>query len=131
MTKEGEEQEKDKLRRGKAQVEERRKLIEVRKSSSDRLFMLERNLSLAGSLTELRTYAQELLSAKVKRQVRSNGNLYLPLKNNCAGFPAHKGAEISTVKITIAPLNVGSTEPPAFIEDTFHIPRRQKRVSGI
>ena len=80
MMKEGEEQEKDKLRRGKAQVEEQRKLTEMRISSSGKLFMLERNLSLAGSLTELRTYTQELLSAKVKRQVRSNGNLYLPLK---------------------------------------------------
>ena len=80
MTKEREEQEKDKLRRRKAQVEERRKLTEMRKSSSDRLFILERNLSLARSLTELRIYAKEFLSAKVKRQVRSNGNLYLPLK---------------------------------------------------
>jgi len=28
-------------------------------------------------------------------------------------------------------LNVGSTKLPAFIEDTLHIPRRQKCVSGI
>ena len=28
-------------------------------------------------------------------------------------------------------MNVGSTELPAFIEDTLHIPRHQKRVSGI
>ena len=63
MTKEREEQEKDKLRRRKAQVEERRKLTEMRKSSLDRLFILERNLSLAESLTELRIYAQEFLSA--------------------------------------------------------------------
>ena len=75
MTKEEEEQEKDKLRRGKTQVKERRKLTEMRKSSSDRLFMLERDLSLAGSLTELRICAQELLSAKVKRQISSNGYL--------------------------------------------------------
>ena len=54
-----------------------------------------------------------------------------PIKNNCASFPAYKGEEISTVEITIAPLNVGSMEPPAFIEDTLHIPRRQKRVLGI
>ena len=47
------------------------------------------------------------------------------------GFPAHKGEKISTVEIVIAPLNVGSTKPPAFIEDTLHIPRRKKRVSGI
>ena len=56
MTKEGEEQEKDKLRREKTQVGEKRKLTEMRKSSSDRLFMLEKDLSLAGSLTELRIY---------------------------------------------------------------------------
>ena len=67
MTKEREEQEKDKLRRGKTQIEERRKLTEIRKSSLDRLFMLERDLSLARSLTELRICVQELLSAKVKR----------------------------------------------------------------
>ena len=90
MTKEGEEQEKDKLRRGKAQVEEQRKLTEMRISSSGRLFMLERNLSLAGSLIELRTYAQELLSVKVKRQVRSNENLYLPLKITVRIFPPIK-----------------------------------------
>ena len=90
MTKEREEQEKDKLRRRKAQVEERRKFTEMRKSSSDRLFILERNLSLAGSLAELRIYAQEFLSAKVKRQVRSNGNLYLPLKITVRIFPPIK-----------------------------------------
>ena len=86
MTKERGEQEKDKLRRRKAQVEERRKFTEMRKSSSDRLFILERNLSLA----ELRIYAQEFLSAKVKRQVRSNGNLYLPLKITVRVFPPIK-----------------------------------------
>lgn len=67
MTKKGGEQEKDKLRKEKTQVGERRKVTEMRKSSSDRLFMLERNLSLVGSLTELRICVQELLSAKVKR----------------------------------------------------------------
>ena len=77
MTKEGEEQEKKKLRREKTRVGERRKLTEMRKSSSDRFFMLERDLSLAGGMTELRICAQELLSAKVKRQIDSNGYLYL------------------------------------------------------
>ena len=42
-----EEQEKKKLRREKMRVGERRKLTEIRKSSSDKLFMLERDLSLA------------------------------------------------------------------------------------
>ena len=41
MTKEGEEQEKKKLRKEKMRVGERRKLTEMRKSSSDRLFMLK------------------------------------------------------------------------------------------
>ena len=90
MMKEGEEQEKDKPRRGKAQVEGQRKLTEMRKSSSNRLFMLERNLSLAGSLTELGIYMQEFLSAKIKRQVHSNGNLYLPLKITAWVFPPIK-----------------------------------------
>ena len=80
MTKEGEEQEKKKLRREKTQGGERIKLTEVRKSSSDRLFMLEKDLSLAGSLTKPRICVQELLSAKVKRQVHSNGYLYPQLK---------------------------------------------------
>ena len=48
MTKEGEEQEKKKLRREKTRVGERRKLTEMRRSSSNRLFMLERDLSLVG-----------------------------------------------------------------------------------
>ena len=52
----------------------------MRKNSSDRLFMLERDLSVARSLTELRICAQELLSAKVKRKIGSNGYLYLQLK---------------------------------------------------
>ena len=52
----------------------------MRKSSLDRLFMLERDVSLVGDLIELRICAQELLSVKVKRQIGSNGYLYLQLK---------------------------------------------------
>ena len=52
----------------------------MRKISSDRLFMMKRDMSLAEDLTELRIYAQELLSVKVKRQIGSNGYLYLRLK---------------------------------------------------
>ena len=62
----------------------------MRKSSSDRLFMLERDLSLAKSLTELRICAPELLSAKVKRQISSNEYLYLPLKVTVQIFPPIK-----------------------------------------
>ena len=63
----GGEREKNKSRKEKAQVSESRKLTERRKISSDGLFMLERDLSLDGSLTEPRVCALELLSAKVKR----------------------------------------------------------------
>ena len=42
--------------------------------------MLKRDVSLAGDLTELRICAQELLNVKVKRQIDSNGYLYLQLK---------------------------------------------------
>ena len=52
--------------------------------------MLERDLSLAGSLTKLRICAQELLSAKVKRRISSNGYLYLPLKVTVRVFPPIK-----------------------------------------
>ena len=39
--------------------------------------MLKRDVSLAEDLTGLRIYAQELLSVKVKKQIISNGYLYL------------------------------------------------------
>ena len=80
MTGEGEEQEKNKPRREKARVSKSKKLTERRKSSSDKLFMLERDLNLDGSLTEPRICAPELLSAKVKRQISSKNYLYLPSK---------------------------------------------------
>ena len=53
-------------------------------------FKLERDLSLARGLTELRICAQELLNAKVKRQISSNGYLYLPLKVVVRVFPPIK-----------------------------------------
>ena len=56
----------------------------------DGLFMLERDLSLAGSLTEPRICAPELLSAKVKRQISSKDYLYLPLKVTVRIFPPIK-----------------------------------------
>ena len=80
MTGEGEEQEKDKPRREKTRVSESRKLTERRKSFSDGLFMLERDLGFDGSLTEPRICALELLSVKVKRQISSKNYLYLPSK---------------------------------------------------
>ena len=52
----------------------------MRKSSSDRLFMLKGDVSLAEDLIGLRIYVQELLSVKVNRQIGSNGYLYLQLK---------------------------------------------------
>ena len=52
----------------------------MRKSSSDRNFMQKRDISLAEDLTGFRVYTQELLSVKAKRQIGSNGYLYLQLK---------------------------------------------------
>ena len=52
----------------------------MRKSSSDGLFVLKRDVSLAEDLTELKIYVQELLSVKVKGQNGSKGYLYLQLK---------------------------------------------------
>ena len=52
--------------------------------------MLEKDLSLAGSLTELRICVQELLSAKVRGQISSNGYLYLSLKVTVQVFPPIK-----------------------------------------
>ena len=46
----------------------------------DKLFMLKRSVSLAEGLTRFKICAQELLSVKVKRQIGSNGYLYLQLK---------------------------------------------------
>ena len=62
----------------------------MRKSSSNRLFMLKRDVSLAEDLIELRICAQELLSVKVKRQIGSNGYLYLQLKIILRVFPSIK-----------------------------------------
>ena len=42
--------------------------------------MLKRDVSLAEDLTGLKICAQEPLSVKVKRQIGSNGYLYLQLK---------------------------------------------------
>ena len=80
MTGEGEEQEKNKPRKEKARVSEGREFTEKMKGSSDRLFVLEIDLSLDESLAEPRICALELLSAKVKRQISSKICLYLPSK---------------------------------------------------
>ena len=90
MTGEGEEQEKNKLRKEKVRVSESRELTEKRKGSSDRLFMLEIDLNLDESLDEPRIYVLELLSAKVKRQISSKNHLYLPSKVTARIFPPIK-----------------------------------------
>ena len=90
MTGEVEEQEKNNPRREKARVSESRKLTERRKSSSDGLFMLDRDLSLDGSLTEPKICVPERLSAKVKRQINSKNYLYLPSKVTVRIFPPIK-----------------------------------------
>ena len=93
MTGEGEEQKKNKPRKEKARVSEGRELTEKRKSSSDRLFMLEIDLNLDEGLDEPRIYALELLSVKVKRQISSKNNLYLPSKVTARIFPLIKTRE--------------------------------------
>lgn len=90
MMGEREEQEKNKPRREKARVSESRKITERRKSSSDGLFMLERDLSLDGSLIKPKICVPEHLSAKVKRQIDSKNYLYLPSKVIVRIFPPIK-----------------------------------------
>ena len=101
-------------------VGERRKLTEMRKSSSDRL---ERDLSLAGSLTEPRICAQELLSVKVKRQTSSNGYLYLPLKVTVWFFPPIKVRNFPPLDYHRTVERGEHRAPPEFNEDMLHIPR--------
>ena len=90
ITGEGEEQEKNEPRREKVRVSESGKLTERRKSSSDRLFMLEIKLNLDENLTEPRICALELLIAKAKRQINSKNYLYLPSKVTARIFPPIK-----------------------------------------
>ena len=93
MTGEGEEQEKNKPKKEKIRVSEGRELTEKRKGASDRLFVLEIDLSLDENSDEPRVYALELLSAKVKRQIGSNNHLYLPSKVTARIFPPIKARE--------------------------------------
>ena len=70
--------------------------------------MLERDVSLAGDLTELKICAQELLSAKVKRQIGSNGYLYLQLKITMGVFPLiklKKSPPLDSHRFIKAPMN--------------------------
>ena len=59
-------QDRQGLKEGEILVREKRKLTEVRKSSSGRLFMLKDGVSSTGHLTKFKVCAQELLDAKVK-----------------------------------------------------------------
>ena len=54
------------LRKEEVLVKEKRKLTEVRKNSSSRLFMLKDGVSSTGHLTKFKVCAQELFDAKVK-----------------------------------------------------------------
>ena len=79
-----------KPRKEKSRVSEGRELIEKRKGSSDKLFVLEINLNLDESLTEPRICALKLLSAKVKRQISSKNYLCLSSKVTARIFPPIK-----------------------------------------
>ena len=59
-------QEEKRLRKEKVQVKERRKLTEMRKSSSGRLFMLREGIRSVGHLTKFKVCAKELFDVKVK-----------------------------------------------------------------
>ena len=78
----GEERElkKNKLRKEKARVNGGKELTEKRKDASDKLFVLEIDLSLDESSDEPRVYALELLSAKLKRQICSKKHLCFLLR---------------------------------------------------
>ena len=125
MTGKREEQEKNKPRKEKARVCEGRELIERRKGTSDRLFVPEIDLNS----DELRIYALELLSAKVKRQISSKNHLYLLSKVTARIFLPIK-ARKSLLLDHIALLNVGSIKPPAFNEDTFHLSKAPRTCLG-
>ena len=84
------EPEKNKLIKEKARVNGGRELTEKRKVVSDRLFVLEIDLSLDESSDEPKVYALELLSAKLKRQIRSKNHLCLPLRVTARIFPPIK-----------------------------------------
>ena len=90
MTGEGREPEKNEPRKEKARVNGVRELTEKRKGASDRLFVLEIDLSLDESSDEPKVYALELLSAKLKRQIRSKNHLCLPLRVTARIFPPIK-----------------------------------------
>ena len=99
----------------------------MRKSSSNRLFMLKRDVSLAEDLIELRICAQELLCVKVKRQIGSNGYLYLRLKITVQVF--------LPIKLKKSPpldyhhtVERGETEPPEFNEGALRISKHQERA---
>ena len=85
------EPEKNKPIKEKARVNGGRELTEKRKDASDRPFVLEIDLSLDESSDEPRVYALELLSAKLKGQIRSKksfilskvtAQIFLPIKAN-------------------------------------------------
>ena len=78
--KERKEQDRQGLKEEEILVREKRKLTEVRKSSSGRLFMLKDGVSLTGHLAKFKVCAQELLDVKVKWQAHSSEHLYPQLR---------------------------------------------------
>ena len=59
--------------------------------------MQKGDIILAENLTGFMVYAQELLNVKVKRQIGSNGYLYLQLKITVWVFLPIKAKEVSTI----------------------------------
>ena len=93
MTGEEREPEKNKSRKEKTRVNGDRELTEKRKDASDRLFVLEIDLSLDESSDEPRVYTLELLSAKLKRQIRFKKHLCFLVRVTAQIFPPIKAKE--------------------------------------
>ena len=89
--------------------------------------MLKRDVSLAEDLTRLKICAQEPLSVKVKRQIGSNGYLYLRLKITVRVFPPIKLKKSPPLDYHHT-VERGETEPPEFNEGALRISKHQKRV---
>ena len=89
--------------------------------------MLQRHVSLAEDLTGLKICAQEPLSVKVKRQIGSNGYLYLRLKIIVRVFPPIKLKKSPPLDYHHT-VERGETEPPEFNEGALRISKHQERA---
>ena len=98
--------------------------------------MLEIGSNLNESLDEPRVNALEPLSAKPKRQTRSEKKLLILSRVNCTKVSRSSRPGDHHRSISIKPLNVGNTKLPIFNEATFRFPSElgthlgQIKISG-